>query len=170
MALTPAQNTIIKSHYLANMSTLNDEQARDAFNALAIPAYNVWRSDVSRADIYAGANWDWTIYKNQAVGEQNAWVQMFMGDKCNMGLLNFRVGVSKIFTGSAGANAQRDHVFASSKRSATLAEKLLAVAVLAPPANSGNDILQPRGSTGNPDVLGFEGLLTTQDVIDALNS
>lgn len=175
MRFTPAQAATIKAYYQANMSTLSDDQARDAFNALASPAYNVWRSDMTRPEIYAGANWDWTLYKAQAVSEQNTWREMFSvetADKmtCNMGALNNRVGVSKIFTGSAALNAMRDHVFASSKRSATLAEKLLAVAVVAPPANSGNDTGQPRGSLANADVLGWEGPLTTQDVIDALSS
>lgn len=137
-------------------------------NQLASPDYYVWRSNVGRADVYntvgdGASTWDWTIYKNQSVSEQNAWTQIFMGDQANFGQLNVRVGIGKIFTGSAGANAQRDHVLSVGRRKATRCEKIFAVAVVAPPANTGNSG-GARGATTNPDVLTFEGTLQYQDV------
>jgi hypothetical protein len=83
--------------------------------------------------------------------------------------MNLRAGIGKIFGGSAGQNAQRDHCLAVGRHKAKNVEKLFATAVVSPPANSGNDAGQPRGSTLNPDVMGFEGNVTYQEVEQARN-
>lgn len=165
----PAQLASLKTYLNANHAGLFDEEAAAEMNKPASPAYYVWSSAVSRSQVYnltgaGGSTWDWTTYKNQSVSEQNAWTQMFMGDVANFGQLNVRVGISKIFTGSAGANAQRDHCFAVGKRQATVAEKLYAAAVTSPPANSGNDSGQAVGNIANPALLVFEGRVTADDV------
>lgn len=181
MALTAAQKTAIKAAIEAD-SVLNafpnnpdgNFEIAKALNLAASPDYFVWRSSISRAEIYSGvgdggSTWNWTTYKNQGATEQNAWVQMFMGDQTNIGQLNVRVGVGNIFTGSAQANAQRDHVLSLGRRKATVAEKACAIAVSNPPANTGNSGGN-RGASTNPDNLGFEGKLTSDDVESARNS
>jgi hypothetical protein len=168
-----AQLQALKTWLLVNAQTLDDQQAADALNILASPHYWVWRASVTRRDIYTtvpdtGSSWNWTTYKNQPVSEQNAWVQMFMGDEVNFSHMNVRVGIAAIFTGSASANAQRDHCLAVGRRKCTIIEKLLAIAVTSPPANTGNDgIVGNRGNTTNPDVLGFEGFVTPDDIVAA---
>jgi len=105
---------------------------------------------VTREEIYNSTSpdattWNWTTYKNQSATEQNAWTQMFMGDRANFAQANLRAGIAAIFTGSAQANAQRDHCLAMGRRKATIAEKLF---------SSGT------GSSTTPATMGFEGNLT----------
>lgn len=166
--LTPAQKVTIKAAIQAapavNAFYVNGdlEGLAGALNAEASPAFWAWRSDLTRADIYNKQNdlqvsgaqtgfWQWDIYKAQSVPEQNAWVQMFMGDVANMSQQNLRDGVGKIFTGSAAANAQRDHVLAIGRRKATFAEQALATGT---------------GSTASPATMTFEGAVSTGDLIN----
>lgn len=196
MALTTqAQKTAFKAHFQANENTIisfetglpiaintlsadsssdNLQRAADWYNSQVSPAYWVWRTSVSRSNIYTtitdgGSVWNWTTYKNQSVTEQGAWVQMFMGDAMSMGQLNNRQGIASIFTGSAQANAQRDHCFAVGRRTCSNLEKLFAVAVANPPANTGNDgVVGNRGKTTNPDLLTLESTINGSDIYDAL--
>lgn len=176
MSLSQQQLATLKAYIAAQPELANQPQSTDgnqfiadAVNAIATPDYFVWRTNVTRSDIYhstslAGTNWEWNTYKAQTVPEQGAWVQMFMGDSANFSLMNLRSGVGKIFTGNQAQNDQRDHCFAVGRRKATIAEKLMAVAVTNPVANSGNNSGQARGSAANPDVMGFEGGVTKDDV------
>lgn len=138
----------------------NTDAIADYYNALAVPDWFVWRTSVSRADIYSGnpqpenSAWNWTTYKNQSATEQGAWTQMFMGDQANFAQDNIRAGVSAIFTGSAQANAQRDHVLAVARRQANRLEKLFAVGT---------------GSTAAPAKMGFEGTTSGREVFTALH-
>ena len=122
-----------------------------ALNLTATPDFWVWRTEVPRSAIYNetsgdATTWSWTIYKAQAVAEQNAWVQMFMGDRADFSKPNLRAGVTAIF---GGANANTLHALAIARRKATRAEKILATGT---------------GSTGSPAVMSFEGSLTYPEV------
>jgi len=104
----------------------------------ASPAWWVWRTNVTRAEIYhrtshTGSTWNWTTYKNQSQGEQGAWVQMFMGDQADFSLANLRSGVDAIFSGTGAQATQRGHILAIGRRQARRLEQLLAV----PEQNSG---------------------------------
>lgn len=166
MALTDAQKALIKADILANPDLnafpnnldSNYEIAR-LYGLTASPEFYVWRTDVTRAEIYHetsgdGTTWNWTTYKNQGATEQNAWVQMFMGDRANFAKPNLRAGIAAIFTGSAQANAQRAHCLAMGRRLAKRGEKVLA---------SGT------GSAASPATMGFEGNLSVDDVESARN-
>lgn len=136
--LTPAQLQALKADILANsdlnIQPMNSDGAFEIarrYNLAASPAFYVWRTNVTRSEIYhivstEGTSWSWTTYKNQGATEQNAWVQMFMGDQADFSKDNLRAGIAALFTGSAQANAQRDHCLAAGKRTATRAEKLFA--------------------------------------------
>jgi hypothetical protein len=162
--LTPAQLQVLAADIAADpvFSTLPLTSDASFFIAqeyekIAAPAYFVWRTDVQRAQIYhltsaEGTTWNWTTYKNQGAPEQNAWTQMFMGDLANFALPNLRAGVAAIFTGSAQANAQRDHCLAIGKRRANRAEKLFAGGA---------------GTVITPSTMTFEGALTYQEVDQA---
>lgn len=182
MNLLLAQKQALKAYLDANHAALQDEEAAAAMNAVAAPDYWVWRSTITRSEVYhqpsaTGSFWDWLTYKNQSQGEQGAWTQMFMGDIGPCGLVSFRAGVLSIFAGTGAQLTQRTHVFGCFRRKATIAEKLFAVAVVNPPANTGNDTGQARGSAANPDNLGvdasgqpIEGNLTAMDVSQARNT
>ncbi len=170
MQLTLAQKQALKADI--NSSGLNsnpntdagNQVIADAYNAAANPAYRGWRTSVSRADIYNNTSldattWDWTTYKGQSVTEQNAWVQMFMGDVADFSKANLRGGISKIF---GAANAQTTHCLAIGQRLITRFEKLFAIATV---GGSGT-----RGSSANPDTLVLEGLIAVTNVQEARDS
>lgn len=170
MPLTTQQKATVKTWLDANAVGQSDDAAALLLNAKASPDYWAWRTSVSRSEIYnlisdAPSSWDWTFYKNQSATEQNAWVQMFMGDQADFSKMNLRGGIGKIFT--AGASVNRDHAFAIGRRTVSVLEKLFVVAVTSPQSNSGNDgVVGNRGKVTNPDVMGFEGTINAQTVSD----
>jgi hypothetical protein len=168
--MTPQQLTTLKTAILAD-GTLAQHAANGAvgaivaaFNDLAAPDFYVWRTRVTRAEIYHQTSaelstFNWQIFKAQSVSEQGAWREMFMGDQADFSLPNLRAGVANIFTGSAQQNAQRDHILAIAKRKAKRAEKLFA-------DTSGGG----TGAQATPATLTFEGEITAGDVEGALAS
>lgn len=167
MALTPAQYPALKA-LIAGDSTLNAlpnngdsaMQIVDALDVVASPDFWVWRTNVTRADIYHttsvdGTTWNWLTYKNQSLSEQGCWVQMFMGDQANFALPNLRAGVAVIFSGSGVQLTQQTHILTIGRRKATRAEKALATGT---------------GSTAAPAVMGSEGRLDPSDIVLARNS
>lgn len=160
-SLSPAQKVTLKAHVLANQDTAtlytdgNLTGLADALNATASPSFWVWRTNVTRSELYHGTSpdgttWNWTTYKAQSQTEQGAWVQMFMGDQANCALPNLRAGIAAIFTGSAQQNAQRDHCLATCRRLASRIEKLLATGT---------------GSSVSPATMTFEGTLFYGELI-----
>lgn len=196
--MTPAQLLILKSDIAANTNTIPagkpwsgsfaGQQIKDLPTSgdanftiagwyndeVPSPFYWVWNSAVSRFEIYhedsdIPSSWDWTFYKSQSPSEQGAWKEMFMGDAANFGKVNLRVGIGKIFT--AGSSVNRDHALAKGRRKSKRIEKLFAIAVTSPPANTGNDgVAGNRGKTTNPDVVVFEGQISGDDIQAARQS
>lgn len=168
--MNTAQLTTLGAHlatvpdWVTGLSQGPDEQRAtaevivDTLNATASPTFWVYRTNVTRADIYhsngpEGSSWNWTTYKAQTVPEQNAWVQMFMGDQADFSRANFRAGVDAIFSGSGAPAAQRAHIHSVGRRPANGIEKLLKTT--------------GTGTTGDPAVMGFEGEVTLDNVLDA---
>ena len=166
MQLSTAQKTTLKAAIMADPGVAqtytdgNTSGVADYMNANAAPAFWVWRTNVTREEIYTLQNdlpvsgaqtgfWAWDTYKAQGVPEQNAWTQMFMGDIANFSRQNLRDGIGKIFTGSAAATAQRDHCLAIGRRLASRVEKILATGT---------------GSTASPGTMAVEGPITATDV------
>ena len=165
--LTPAQQQILKNDINANpaLASLPNNSDSSAFIAdeyakIAAPDFFVWRTNVRPAEIYhltspEATTWSWTTYKNQTIAEQNAWVQMFMGDEGNFALPNFRSGINAIFTGTGAAQAQREHCLAIGKRRANLGEKLLATG---------------PGTQVVPATMTFQGEFSTDEIEIARSS
>lgn len=165
--MTPAQLAALKAAIAAEtapalvaLRTVNnggpDEQGiANWYNGASTTV--CWRTNVTRSEIYhqtsaEGTNWEWNTYKSQAVTEQNAWTQMFMGDQADFSLPGMRTGVEKIF---GAANAQTVHIKAIAKRVATRAEKVFATGT---------------GTTAAPAVFGWQGQVAAQAVSDALRA
>lgn len=161
--LTPQQLTALKADILADAvlaalpNTPDGNTAIAAAYALAAaPDFWVWRSFVSDTEIYEatteGLTWSWSIFIGRSQGERDAWHCM-VGTKggINPSLVNVRAAVTDIFSGAGGV-AQRTYLTTIGRRLATRIEKLLA---------SGT------GSTAAPAVLGFEGMLSADDVQQA---
>lgn len=198
MNLTPAQLTTLKVNILANVTPIpvgqpfagtlvnavpnnGDGNAQVAwwYNQTATPNFWVWRTNVSRRDVYftvpdTNSAFDFVTYKAQAVPEQGAWTQMFMGDAADFGNIAMRNGVFAVFSGNAAQNLQRAHIFAVGRRVCNRAEKIFAVApssaggiVVGP--NNGNTITDLLGATTNSAVMPFEGSITASEVRESLN-
>lgn len=165
--LTPAQKTILHNAVVADSganafySVGDNTGLANYLNTPISPDYWVWRRSVSRADLYSQQNdlpidsnndgfWNWTTYKNQSIPEQNAWVQMFMGDITSFELTNVRAGIAKIFTGSAINNAQAAHCLSIGRKLASFVEKVLATGT---------------GSKASPGIMGYEGPITTAELV-----
>lgn len=156
MYLTPQQLQTLKTWLQANAQTMNDQEAADALNAIASPAFTVWKSSVTQDEIMQNG-FDWTEVDNLSVGKARIWQWMFdnANRATNPSKSNVRAGISATWKGSAPALAVQEAVFVHCKRSATVAEKLLATGT---------------GSTESPATMGAEGDVTAQNVIDAYNS
>jgi hypothetical protein len=163
--LTPPQKAALKTAIQASQDTNtlyvdgNLDGLATLLNAHASPVYWAWRTDVSREQIYNekssdNTDWDWTIYKGQGVAEQNAWVQMFMGDVANFSKGNLRAGIGKIF---GAANANTAHCLAIGRRPVTRFEKVF---VIDTPGSAAT-----RGTASDPDTLVVEGAISTADLI-----
>lgn len=168
--MNTTQLTILAAHIGANptwvtgLSQGPDVQRTTAeaivadLNAPASPGFWVFRTNVTRADIYhsngpEGSSWSWTTYKAQTVAEQNAWVQMFMGDQADFSKANFRAGIDAIFSGSGAPATQRTHIHSVGRRLANGIEKLLKIL--------------GTGTTIDPATMSFEGEVTMDNVLDA---
>jgi hypothetical protein len=187
MPLTSIQLPTLKDNILANTTLIdgvamnllprsadNDLKIANWYNLIRSPDYWAWRTNISRAELYhstssIGTTWNWATYKAQNVTEQNAWSQMFMGDTGPIGLVNFRAGIAAIFNGAGAPTDQRNHCLAAGRRLVRNIEHLFITAVVAPPANTGNDgIPGNRGTITNPDNLGYDGICSPTDVERAL--
>jgi hypothetical protein len=168
LPLTPAQLTTLKADIAGNPTLsskpLNDDGAQaiaDFYNALALPAFWVWRTKVTKGDYVNGTSvdgttfsWAGTGYITRAQGERDAWVQMFDSTGAvNPSQANVRTAFSDIFSGAtAPAPANRTHLTTVSRRQVTVAEKLFATGT---------------GSTAAPATMGFEGPVSGADVSQA---
>lgn len=154
MNLTSTQRATLKAFVDGDAGLTAIRQTGDygalivALDAAAEPAFTVWRTAVHEHEITRqvtgeGTSWSWPAFIARSVGEQAGWARMFNGDyTINPSLPNVRQAFTDIFSGAANsAPAQRTHLQAVCKRSATVLEKLFAVGTgsLASPATLGVD-------------------------------
>lgn len=158
--MTPEQLATLKAFALADptaagyMTAGNDTGLSQWLNEPT--SFQVYRTSVPRVEIQneagtggaggSASEWDWTVYKNQSVSEQGAWRDMAMGDGINFAKEKVRAGIAKIFTGSAAANAMRDHILSFGRRNANRVEQALAVGT---------------GTAQSPATMTFEGSIDT---------
>jgi hypothetical protein len=163
--ITPSQKVILKAAILADSGAnafyvVGDQGGLAAYlNALFAPAFWVWRTSITKADLTNSVSVDGTTFTwvgngfiTRSAGEQAAWRELFSVDdgSVNASLANVRQAFSDIFSGTGNAAANRTHLLASARRPATWAEKVLATGT---------------GTTASPAVMGFEGAVTTQDLV-----
>lgn len=164
--LTTEQLGVLKADILASPDFADELAAGDqvalaaAYNVTATPDFWAWKTNLRQYDIYSlpsptGSNWDWTVYKALTVQEQQTWKEMFQGSGAvtNYSLANIRAGVAALFIGAPPNTAQKAHIDAHGRRLVTRGEKLF---------TSGN------GTTASPGLLGWEGVITTTDISNAL--
>jgi hypothetical protein len=162
-AQTASQLATLKSYILADpvlsLKTSGPETdyagIATAMSAIASPAFIVWKTSVT-IDEVTQSGLDYSRVDNLTVGKSRIWDWLFASSAraINCGKVNVRAGIDAVWVGTAADLAVRATVYTLCKRSATVAEKVLA---------SGT------GSDASPAVLGFEGGLTTQTVAGMFN-
>lgn len=153
MALTTAQLQALKTEILNDPVLTAQPQNSDgafaiaaALNLLAAPAFIVWKTNVSTADVRAALVW--SEYDALSVSKQNAFSFLCSNGIVNAALTNVRQGISSIFSGPS-QSGNLAALIAIAKRRATRAEKVLATGT---------------GTDASPATMGFEGTLSYQDV------
>ncbi len=171
MALDPSLYTALKADIEANsdptvVAALQDganQVIADWYNQIAAPEFWVWRTAISKAEIYGNVSqdattWSWSDYAG-AVGEHKVWDELFsFGENQTMdpSSANNRSGVLTVFPDQGQQTApNRQHIESLARERATNIEKLFATGV---------------GSTGSPATRDVVGSLSWQDVVAALNS
>lgn len=162
MALTLAQLQSIKTWIAANVPNATEHTAQAALNALAAPAYKVYRTVVPMSEIMLNG-FDWTRVDNLSVGKARIWDWMTGANPVRAidpSKPNIRAGINAVWVGTAADLAVRAAVYLHCQRDATVAEKLLKVA--------GNGTAADQNGDG-PATMGFEGMLTLDEVIAAMS-
>jgi hypothetical protein len=153
MALTSAQKQTLKAAILADPAisqTFTDgnlQGVADYYNALASPAFIVWRTDVPTKDVKKALVW--TEYVGRSAGERDAFALMISNGIVNAADTNIRAGFNDIFSGPSGVNT-RAALVAIAKRSATRAEQLFATGT---------------GSDAVPATMTVEGSISYTELI-----
>jgi len=159
MALTPAQAATLKAAILADpvlgplTSGINTDYAMiaDAMSVQATPAFTVWRTAVTRAEIQDDPDFNWTQVDNLSTGSKyRIWEWMFgTTGSINASKANIRSGIAACWVGNAQLLAVQAMVLTRCKRSANRTEKVLATGT---------------GTVGDPATMGYEGALSINDV------
>lgn len=156
--MTPQQLATLKAAILADpqlaaqpMTSGGALVIAEAMNLQATPAFVVWRSSVTRAEILQNG-FDWTRLDNLSVGKARVWSDIFVDGTINPSKSNVRTGIESVWVGTAQDLAVRAAVYIHCKRNATRAEKLFA---------SGT------GSDAAPATMGYEGAVPSDDVQQA---
>lgn len=137
----------------------------DAFNVTATPAFYVWRTSITKADIVehtsrAGTTFSWSGtggFIARSAGEQAAWAELFGVDgTVDPSQASVRAAFADIFSGTgAAAVNNRTHMGSVCRRLATRFERLYATGAGTDDTSAGTLVL--------------EGPLTAQDVTSARN-
>lgn len=130
-------------------------------NAATSPAYYVKRTSLSRHEILTATsddstNFSWAAgaYITRSQGERDAFREMFNSTgTVNPALPTIQAAFNDIFSG-AGGLGNRTHIAAMSRRIASRGERIFATGA---------------GTKAAPSVAGFEGQVTDNDVIQAVN-
>lgn len=129
------------------MNSDGDYNIAVALDAVASPAFIVWKTSVTRTQ--AMAQMDWTRVDNLSVGKSRIWDWMFNSGSINAAEPSIRAGIDAVWVGTAADLAVRASVYVVCKRSSTRAEKILA---------SG------AGTDATPATMSHEGQLSPADV------
>lgn len=153
--LTAQQLQTLKTAILAHDATPDEHAELLYFNGASDPAFVVWRTLVTQDEIMQNG-FDWTRVDNLSVGKARVWEWMFANEfrSINPAKANIQAGINAVWVGTQADLDVRAAVYVHCKRTATRAEKLFATGT---------------GSSGSPGTMTFEGELTLQEIIDAIN-
>ena len=166
MALTTAQQATLKTYIEANPTWMAYSHNADGAYAIAAdlqaeasPAYVVWRTSVGETEYtndtsWQATDWSWTEYISRSIGEKSGYERMFWNGSIDPSKPNIRQGFEDIFSGGqADSVAQRDHLYASSKRNANLLEELFG---------------EGAGTLESPSTMAVERSLPYREILYAM--
>lgn len=162
--MTPSQLVALKADILADPTLAAQAGSPDgrfaiaaAYNLPAFPAWYVWRTAVTEAEIFNNGM-DWARVDNLSVGKARIWEWMFKFGSINPGKPNVRAGIEAVWVGTAADLAVRAAVYGHCKSNATRGQKLFSTGT---------------GTTESPASLqagiGGDFTVTFNDVDAALN-
>ena len=162
--LTNEQLVALKAAILADpvLAPLTSGPGTD-YNAIAIalsaeasPAFVVWRTSVTRAELQDMDAFNWTVVDNLSTGSKyRIWEWMFgTTGSINPSKANIRAGIAATWVGNAQLLAVQAAVLAGCKRNATRVEKLFATGT---------------GSDASPAVMTVEGGVSLGEVASLFN-
>lgn len=127
-----------------------------AMSAEAAPAFVVWRTNVTRAELQDMDAFNWTVVDNLSTGSKyRIWEWMFgTTGSINPSKANIRAGIAATWVGNAQLLAVQTAVLAACKRNATRVEKLFATGT---------------GTAGSPAVMVVEGGVSLGEVASLFN-
>lgn len=170
--LTPAQLQTLKAAiaaetdaaFVADRTVGNTGLMAEFYNQAASPDFWAWRTSVHKREFTSSTSVDGTVFAwtgtgfiTRSVGERDAWRELFDAEGfCNPSLANVRQAFTDIFSGAtAPAPANRTHLSTVARRKVTRGERLFATGT---------------GSTASPGLLGFEGAVSNEDIVRALEA
>jgi hypothetical protein len=155
MTLTPAQKATLLTNINATPAALAIYQngdlsgLADFYNALADPAFIVWKTFVSRDEVMLNG-FDWARVDNLSVGKARIWEWLNESGGFNPSKANVRAGIDATWTGTQADQNVRAAVYVHCKRSASRIEKLFA---------------EGTGSDAVPATMTVEGTLPFTELI-----
>jgi hypothetical protein len=120
-----------------------------AINAVAQPAFIVWKTSVSVDEIMRNGM-DWARVDNLTVGKARIWDWLGRLGSFDSSKPNVRVGIDSAWVGTAADLAVRASIYVHCKRAATFVEKLLATGT---------------GSDANPATMSYEGEVSWSELV-----
>lgn len=165
MALTTAQLQTLKAAILADptLAAMTSGPGTDynataqAMSAEAAPAFVVWKTNATRAELQDMGTFNWTVVDNLSTGSKyRIWEWMFgTTGSINPSKANIRAGIAATWNGNAQLLAVQAAVLEACKRNATRLEKLFATGT---------------GSGASPAVMTVEGGVSLGEIAGLFNA
>jgi hypothetical protein len=153
--MTPEQITSLRAKVFADSAantllTAGDSSGLRTYLNAAVSAFIVWRTSVSQDEIMGSAAFDWTRVDNLSVGKARIWEWLFKnsGISIDPSQANKRAGIDAAWVGTTADLNVRAAVYVKCKRSATMAEKMLATGT---------------GTDATPAVMDLQGEVSDND-------
>ena len=174
MQLNTAQLQTLKQWVIDNANSAFDQSTANLLNALATPDFWVFRTSVTTDKAREALVWSEILTGSPlSVLKQWAFNTLTHNGDFNPSVENERVGFTSIFDGAAYAGT-RANLLSASTRKSTLGEKLLSILGTGPGGGDGSAQAASAvlGSFVDADgnLVYAEGLVTSQNLIDAANS
>ena len=153
--MTPDQITALRAKVFADSSAnallaAGDSAGLRTYLNTVVPAYIVWRTAVTQDEILRSSAFDWTRVDNLSVGKDRIWGMMFRNSITSIdpSQANIRAGIDAVWVGTQADLNVRAAVYVKCKRSATMAEKMLATGT---------------GTDASPAVMDLQGEVSDND-------